>query len=75
VDRTVEEALDDFLVEQDTRRVMRTKSEIFYSSCGTKIETRDEAGNRIQRYDSTSADPALNNICSLIQDLHPSSSE
>jgi hypothetical protein len=49
---------------------MRTKTEIFYNSGGTKIETRDADGNRLQRYDSISADPALNNICSLIQDVH-----
>lgn len=55
---------------------MRTKTEIIYNSGGTKIETTDADGNRIQRYDSMSADPpALNNICSLIQDLNVSTSE
>jgi hypothetical protein len=55
---------------------MRTKTEIIYQSGGTKIETRDADGNRLQRYDSMSGDPpSLNNICSLIQDCHVSNSE
>ncbi len=54
---------------------MRTTSEIIYNSGGTKIETRDEDGNRIQRYDSMTADQSLNNICSLIQDLNTPNSE
>ena len=63
-------------MEDDSRRTIRTKTEIFYNSGGTKIETTDADGNRIQRYDSMSADPpALNNICSLVQDLHVSTSE
>jgi broad specificity phosphatase PhoE len=69
-DRTVQEAVNDFPIEPDTTEIIRTKTEIFYNSGGTKIETRDADGNRIQRYDSMSADPALNNICSLIQDFH-----
>lgn len=52
-------------------KTMRTKSEIIYNSAGTKVETLDAYGNRLQRYDSTSTDSTLNNICSLIQDLHP----
>ncbi|CAF0928417.1 unnamed protein product [Adineta steineri] len=71
-DRTVEEALNEFLEPDTTARVIRTKSEIFYNSCGTKIETRDEDGNRIQRYDSINADSSLNNIGSLVQDLNVS---
>ncbi len=54
---------------------MRTTSEIIYNSGGTKIETRDEDGNPIQRYDSMAADQSLNNICSLIQDLNSPNSE
>jgi len=67
-DRTVQDALNDFLSEPDTTHI-RTKSEIFYTSGGTKIETRDAAGNRLHRYDSMTADSSLNNICSLIQDV------
>ncbi len=74
-DRTVHDALNDFLVEADTSKVMRTTSEIIYNSGGTKIETRDEDGNPIQRYDSMTADQSLNNICSLIQDLNSPNSE
>jgi hypothetical protein len=50
--------------------------EIIYQSGGTKIETRDADGNRLQRHDSMSTDPpALNNICSLVQDFHALSTE
>ena len=55
-------------MEPDTTHI-RTTSEIFYNSGGTKIETRDAEGNRLHRYDSMNADPSLNNICSLIQDV------
>jgi hypothetical protein len=61
--------LIEFLEEADRNDVMRTKSEIFYSSGGTKIQTVDAHGNRIQRYDSTSTDQTLNDIGSLIQDV------
>ncbi len=61
--------MNDFVTEPDTKQIVRTKTEIFYNSCGTKIETRDADGNRLQRYDSMSADPTLNNICSLVQDV------
>lgn len=75
-DRTVQDALTEFEVEADSRRTIRTKTEIFYNSGGTKIETTDADGNRIQRYDSMSADPpALNNICSLVHDVHVSTAE
>jgi hypothetical protein len=62
-------------VEPDTTPIIRTKTEIFYNSGGTKIETRDADGNRLQRYDSMSGDPTLNNICSLIQDVHIQNAE
>lgn len=56
--------------------VLRTKSEIVYNSGGTKIKTTDIDGNRLQRNDSTSTDPAaLNNICSLVHDIHTANSE
>ncbi|CAF3943832.1 unnamed protein product [Rotaria sp. Silwood2] len=74
-DRTPQDALNDFLVEQDTRPVARTKSEIFYNSSGTKIKTTHIDGNRLQRKDSTSTDPALNNICSLVHDCHSTHTE
>jgi hypothetical protein len=54
---------------------MRTKSEIFYHTEGTKIETTDADGNRIQRNDSTSADSTLDNICSLVQDFYVQGTE
>ncbi|CAF3343109.1 unnamed protein product [Rotaria sp. Silwood1] len=67
-DRTPQDALNDFLIGQDTRPVARTRSEILYNSGGTKIKTTHIDGNCLQRTDSTSIDPALNNICSLIHD-------
>lgn len=69
-DRTVEEALDGFVEEPSSDAAMRTKSSIIYHSSGTKIETTDLHGNRLQRYDSTSTDHSLNNIGSLVQDFH-----
>jgi len=62
--------LNDFVIESNTKQTIRTKSEIFYNSGGTKIETRDADGNCLQRNDSMSGDHALNNICSLIQDVN-----
>ncbi|CAF1199506.1 unnamed protein product [Rotaria sordida] len=73
--RTVQDAVDEFLIERDTKPVARTKSEIFYNSSGTKIKTTHIDGSRLPRSDSTSGDPALNNICSLIQDLHATHAE
>jgi hypothetical protein len=70
LDRTVQDAVNGFLEELSRNDMRRTKSEIFYNSTGTKIETIDADGNRIQRYDSTSTDNALDNICSLVQDVH-----
>ena len=70
-DRTVEEALEGFQGETSAAREPATKSSIFYNTSGTKIETTDLHGNRIQRYDSTSTDHSLNNIGSLVQDFHP----
>ena len=67
--------MDAFKSEYDGHAIGRTKSEIFYNSCGTKIETRDQDGNQIQRFDSINADPALNNICSLVQDISVPSKE
>jgi broad specificity phosphatase PhoE len=75
-DRTVQEAINTFPDEANTTQNMRTKMEIIYQSGGTKIETRDADGNRLQRHDSMSTDPpALNNICSLVQDFHALSTE
>ncbi|CAF3092452.1 unnamed protein product [Rotaria socialis] len=75
-DRTAHEALNDFLVTPlDPKPVLRTKSEIFYNSDGTRIKTTDVDGNRIQRNDSTSTDPGLNNICSLVHDLQTTNGE
>lgn len=68
--------MNDFVTESDAPRIARTRTEIFYNSDGTKVETLDADGNRIKRYDSTSGDPAsLNNICSLVQDVQISSAE
>lgn len=67
----MQDAINHFVTDSDVRRTVRTKTEIIYNSDGTKIQTTDAEGNRLQRYDSMSADPpALNNICSLVQDLH-----
>lgn len=67
--------MSEFLSEQDTRHVIRTKTEIFYNSAGTKTKTIPVDGNRSHRQDSMSADSALNDICSLIHDVHTTNAE
>lgn len=69
-DRTIEEAIEGFQGESSATSELPTKSSIFYNSSGTKIETTDLYGNRLQRYDSTSTDHSLNDIGSLVQDFH-----
>ncbi|CAM4893646.1 unnamed protein product [Rotaria socialis] len=49
-DRTVSEALNEFLEEPIDTNKVRTKSEIVYKSGGTKIETIDIDGNRVSDY-------------------------
>ncbi|CAF1687146.1 unnamed protein product, partial [Adineta ricciae] len=59
-DRTLSEALNEFLEEPADTSKVRTKSEIVYKSDGTKIETIDTDGNILDDYggDATS-DPSF----------------
>ncbi|CAF3840962.1 unnamed protein product [Rotaria sordida] len=49
-DRTISEALNDFLEDHVGPNKIRTKSEIVYDSAGTKIETIDIDGNPVSDY-------------------------
>ncbi|CAF3493743.1 unnamed protein product [Adineta steineri] len=59
-DRTLSEALNEFLEEPADTNKVRTKSEIVYRSGGTKIETVDADGNRVEDYaGGANSDPSF----------------
>lgn len=58
-DRTVSEALNEFLEEPIDTNKIRTKSEIVYRSGGTKIQTVDIDGNEVSDYAGANSDPSF----------------
>ncbi|CAF4218583.1 unnamed protein product [Rotaria sp. Silwood2] len=57
-DRTISEAVNEFLEEHTGATKIRTKSEIVYKSGGTKIETIDINGNPVSDYSRTNSEPS-----------------
>lgn len=58
-DRTISEALNEFLEEPIDTNKVRTKSEIVYKSGGTKIQTVDLDGNEMSDYAGANSDPSF----------------
>jgi 6-phosphofructo-2-kinase/fructose-2,6-biphosphatase 2 len=58
-DRTISEALNEFLEEPIDTVKIRTKSEIVYKSGGTKIQTVDLDGNEVSDYAGANSDPSF----------------
>ena len=58
-DRTVSEALNEFLEEPIETNKVRTKSEIVYKSGGTKIHSVDVDGNEVADYAGANSDPSF----------------
>ncbi len=58
-DRTISEALNEFLEEPIDTNKIRTKSEIVYKSGGVNIQTVDIDGNEISDYAGANSDPGF----------------